>query len=262
MNGNSQIAQLRNVEAFVTMVRQLMDAPLGQERMGCFYGPSGWGKTTAVSAAQVIYDVVAIEVIENTSKIDVLDQIATQFQISSRRDVPARIRAISDFLMKTDRALIIDDAQYLIKRGMIGIARDIYNTCGGIVPVVLVGEEALPQNLTKFENVHNRIAVWEGAHPCDMRDGQRLAEIYAAGVDVEEQLLADIVTNANGAIRRVANMLGVVRELAHARGVTEITRADWGNRPFFDGQPPVARAPAQLKPKVALVASGRKAANS
>jgi len=219
--------------------------------MACFYGPSGWGKTTVVSAAQIIYDVIAVEVIENTSKLDVLDQITTQLQIKCRRDVPSRVRAIAEYMERTDRPLIIDDAHYLIKRGMVGLARDIYNTAGGLVPVILVGEEKLPQNLTAFENIHNRIALWEGAQPCDLEDGKRLAEIYAEGVSVDDELLSEIVLKANGAHRRVSNMLGVAREIGKRNGGV-VTRADWGSRPFFDGQPPTERVKAQLEPKVEL----------
>lgn len=255
----SKIAQLSNVSALTTMVQQMINAPIGQERMACFYGPSGWGKTTAVSAAQIIFNVIAVEVIENTSKLDVLDQITSQLQLKSRRDVPSRIRAIAEYMERTDRPLIIDDAHYLIKRGMIGLARDIYNTAGVLVPVILVGEEKLPQNLTAFENIHNRIAVWEGAQPCGVEDGKRLSEIYAEGVSVDEELLVEIVLKANGAHRRVSNMLGVAREIGKRNGGT-VTRSDWGNRPFFDGQPPTERGCAQLAPKVTLVAPQRKSA--
>ncbi len=257
----SQIAQLTNVSTLNTMVSQLIDAPIGQERMGCFYGPSGWGKSTAVSAVQILFDVIAIEVIENTSKLDVLDQIVDQIQVKSPRNVSARIRAIAGYMERTNRALIIDDAHYLIKRGMVGMARDIYNTAGGLVPVILVGEELLPQDLTRFENIHNRIAVWEGAQPCEMDDARRLASIYAKGVEVEEELLAEIVSKANGATRRVSNMLGKAREIAKQRGAEVVTRKLWGATPFFDGLPPAERKPAQLQPRVSLVStSGAKAA--
>lgn len=250
----SKIAQLGNVMAFTTQVQEMIKAPIGQERMACFYGPSGWGKTTAVSAAQIIYNVIAIEVIENTSKLDVLDQITTQLQLKCRRDVASRIRAVAQYMERTERPLVIDDAQYLIKRGMIGIARDIYNTAGGLVPVILVGEEKLPQSLTGFENIHNRIANWTGAEPCSVKDGEKLAKIYAADVEVSEDLLNEIVMRADGSIRRVSTMLGAAREIAQSRGTNKVTLADWGTRPFFDGQPPIERKPAQLKPNAELVA--------
>lgn len=250
----SRIAELSNVGAFFTMVQQLEQAPIGQERMGCFYGNSGWGKTTAVSAAQIAYNVVAVEVIENTSKMDVLDQIVEQLELTVRRDVPSRVRAIARYLDRTGRPLVIDDAQYLIKRGMIGIARDIYKQAGGMVPVILVGEERLPQSLTAFENIHNLIAVWEGAQPCSLEDGYRLSDIYAEGIEVEDALLREFVLKANGAIRRVSNMLAAAREIARSNGRSHITLADWGDRPFFDGRPPTARMKADLEPKVELVA--------
>ncbi|MGH1416867.1 MAG: AAA family ATPase [Pelagimonas sp.] len=258
----SSIAQLRNVSALTTLVEKLISAPIGQERMGCFYGPSGWGKTTSVSAAELIYGVIAIEVIENTSKLDVLRQIQEPLGITSRSDVPSRVRAVAKYMRETDRPLIIDDAQYLVKRKMIGIARDIYKSAGGMVPVILVGEEQLPQALTTIENLYNLVVDWVPAQPCELDDAHRIAEIYAEGIEIAPDLMGEIVVKADGSIRRVSNMLGKAREMARTKGQAYLSMEDWGDTPFFDGQPPAERKVSELKPKIKLVqtSSRRKAA--
>jgi len=188
--------------------------------------------------------------------MDVLEQILEQIQITVRRDVPSRIREVAKYLERTGRPLVIDDAQYLIKRNLIGLARDIYNTAGGVVPIVLVGEERLPQSLTKVENVHNRISAWIGAEPCSLSDAQRISEAYAEGVAIDDGLLAEFVTHANGNVRRVVTMIGEAAELAYSNGMQSFSRADWGERPFFDGAAPTARRVEELRPKMELVAPG------
>lgn len=249
----AEIAQLHNVKALTEMVEFLIGAPPGVERMGCFYGPSGWGKTTAVMSVELMFDVIAIEVIEHTSKMDVLRQIQEPLGITSRPDISSRVRAVAAFMRETDQPLIIDDAQYLVKRKMIGIARDLYKAAGRVVPVILVGEERLPQSLTEVENLHNLVTSRVGAEPCSLDDAHHLAEIYASGIEVKKDLLREFVLRADGATRRVVGMLATARELALKKDLTRVGFDEWGSTPFLDGQPPVERKVSNLKPKVSLV---------
>ena len=50
---------------------------------------------------------------------------------------------------------MIDEADYLVSRHMIEVIRDIYESSRATI--ILIGEEMLPQSLTRWERVHNRM---------------------------------------------------------------------------------------------------------
>ena len=156
-------------------------------------------------------------------------------------------------LARSDRPLIIDDAQYLLQKKMIHLVRDIYESSQGTV--ILVGEEKLPQDLTKYENVHNRQLAWEPAQPCDFGDAELLAQIYAQGVTVADDLLGAIVDASGGSIRRVSTNLARVQELARSRGQATATLDFWGNRAFDTGQPPAVRSPDDMAPRGSIASA-------
>lgn len=249
------IAPLRNVKILSELTQQMLSAPLGQERMACFYGLSGWGKTSAVCVAEVAFDAVAIEVPENCTKKYVMQRLCERLRISDKGSIPDMIQRVCAELVNAReiRPVIFDDAQYMMKsKEIIGLARDIYNGTSRLVPVILVGEEDLPRTLTQIENLHNRISVWAGAEPCEMADALLLAGIYAPGISIDQDLMAEIVEAAAGSIRRVNNNLLTAREIARSRGTRTVTRELWGNRSFFDGSVPPKRDLSSLRPKVRL----------
>jgi hypothetical protein len=114
--------------------------------------------------------------------------------------------------------------------------------------VILVGEEKLPQDLTRWENIHNRQLAWEPALACNMSDAEKLVPIYAAGVEVADDLLSAIVDASAGSIRRVATNLASARELARGRGRRSVDLDLWGARPFTTGQPPTVRRVEDFRP--------------
>ncbi|WP_299370488.1 ATP-binding protein [uncultured Tateyamaria sp.] len=249
------IVQLRSVEAMTTLVQEMIDAPIGQHRMGCYHGPSGAGKTFATAVCEVAYNALVVEVIENTSKLDFLTSITEAYDIPARRDAASQIRAIASFLDGEQVPLIIDDAQYLVKRNMIGMARDIYNLAGSIVPVILVGEPKLYDHLRGTANIYNRVTGRVQAPPCNMADATRLAQVYAPGVDIDPVLMTEIVQQANGSVARVSGMLGTVRNAAQAQGVVSFSREDWGKRPFMNGDMIPVNAEPRSSARVELMAT-------
>jgi hypothetical protein len=248
------VAKLTNVIEFYTAAQTLLDAPEGQERMACFHGPSGWGKSTAVSVAEIGLDAVSVEVPESVTKRFLLERICKVMGVKPKGSIPDLVELIAGQLVKYPRPLIIDDAQYLCRsRDMIGLTRDIYNGAGRFVPVILVGEEELPTALTAIENLHSRISVWLPAQPCEINDAWQLADIYAPNITIAEDLMAKIVEVSSGSARTVNNNLLKLRQVAASSGKREVDLALWGDRPFADGGVPAARNPQDLRPKVRLV---------
>ncbi|WP_439523211.1 AAA family ATPase [Marivita sp.] len=235
----ARIAELRNVGAFLGLLERVVTRPYGLEGMAVFHGASGLGKTTAVIIGATEFKARWVEVGSNWTKKHMLQKILQQYGVKPPR---ASIAELTDITIETmlvnDVPLIIDDAQYCLQKGMIETVRDLYKKTE--VPVILVGEEALPANLTRWENIHNLQLAWEPAIPCNVADARRLAAIYAPDIEVGEDLLKRIVEITHGSTRRIAHNLAEVQEKARHTGMKHVSLAEWDERRLFSGQPPLS----------------------
>lgn len=122
---------------------------------------------------------------------------------------------------------------------MIEIVRDIYESSKATI--ILIGEEALPQKLQRWERVHGRMLEWIAAQPADLREVGVLAGIRCKRIELEEDLQRQILTASNASVRRICVNLDRVREHARTRGLRRMTVADWGTGDFFTGAAPAPR---------------------
>ncbi|MBP0483968.1 AAA family ATPase [Sagittula salina] len=235
-----RIAPLRNVAALMQHTERLIHRTPGLPGLGVFSGRSGSGKSTAVIVAANEYQAHVVQMKQSWTKAYFVEKVCEEMGVQPRRKTtPYYVDAISAHLAITDRPLIIDDAQYMLRGNMIELVRDIYES--SLAPIVLVGETNLPQGLTRWENIHNRVLDWQETVDCDVRDAGKLAEIYCAGITVAPDLLESIVAASSGAIRRVATNLDMVKELARRQGAKRADLSLWGDRAYFTGAPPVSR---------------------
>lgn len=245
------IAPLRNVAGLIGLIEKVQNRHYGLPGMATFYGPSGFGKSTAITVAANEFQAYAVQVKSVWSPKHFCQAILGELSLKAKSlTISEMVDMIGGELARFDRPLLIDDAQYLHKKSMIDLTRDIYESSG--TTIILVGEEQLPNTLSKWENVHNRMLDWLPAQPCDIPDARHLAKIYAAGVTVSDDLITAIVDASAGSIRRVAVNLARVREIAQSRGRDAMSLGDWGDRAFETGQPPAARRPADLARPVRL----------
>ncbi|AUC54268.1 transposition protein [Sagittula sp. P11] len=241
MNSPS-IAPLRNVAALMGHTERLITRTRGLPGLGVFHGKSGSGKSTAVIVVANEFQAHVVQMKQAWTKAYLVEKVAEEMGATPRKKTtPYYIDAIAEHLAITDRPLIIDDAQYMLRGNMIELVRDIYES--SLAPIVLVGEANLPHGLTKWENIHNRVLDWQETVDCNLADASKLADIYCPGVDIAPDLMQAIVDASSGAIRRVATNLDKVKELARRSGKKKADLALWGDQPFFTGAPPVTRKP-------------------
>lgn len=238
----NSFAVLGNVVSMLELVMRLQDRAPGLPGMATYYGRSGLGKTSAAIFAGHKYKAHHIELKSTWTARHFCEQMMAEIGLEKPRrlSVAQMVDAISDQLGRTRRPLLIDEADYLLKRGMVEIARDIYEGSG--VPVILIGEEHLPTALAQFERVHGRMLDWVGAQPGTIDDVNNLAPIYARGVTIAPTLQAAILTASQNSIRRICNNLARVREYAANSGLTDIDLTSWGTQSFVPTAAPTGRS--------------------
>ncbi|MCB1520661.1 MAG: ATP-binding protein [Hyphomicrobiaceae bacterium] len=242
-DGVKSYAPLRNMALFNELVERVIGRASHLPGMACFYGHSGYGKTFSAIWAANRSRAYYVELGETWTRKTLCLAILRELGLGSlgHGALPDLVSSIVDRLAEErDRPLIIDEADFLAKKGMIDLVREIHDKSQA--PVILIGEELLPVKLQKFERTHNRMLDWVAAVPADIQDTRHLARIYAAGAEIADDLLAAILKASDGRARRIAVNLDRVREKAQLKGRKQLSLAEWGDAPFFTGEPPRRRA--------------------
>lgn len=235
------VAPLKNVAACVTLVETLRCAPAHHPRIGVFSGYSGYGKSMAAQYCWNSTGAVFLEVFEYWSRSTFCRSLLAELGVARPRGTIADMmdEAIALLGDAPARPIIIDEADKLAAKGMLGLVRDLHDAAQ--VPVLLVGEELLPKKLEADERLHNRVLDWALAQPCDLEDARALAAFLHPGLSISDGLLERIRSETKGRARRIATSLHEAAAWAAARGRDRLDETGYGGR-IFDGSAPSRHA--------------------
>ena len=233
------IAPLKNVAMCGMAMERATSRAQHLPGMVAFYGPSGWGKTFAATFVANKYRAYYVEAKSTWTKKALLLGILTEMGIAPAKTIYEMADQVAEQLVLSQRPLIIDEMDHLVERSAVEIVRDIYEASAA--PILLIGEELFPAKLRRWERFHNRILVWQQAHPADHDDAAYLARLYAPEVEVADDLLRKIVDVTRGATRRVCVNIEQVRQLAVTQGWAKIDAKLWGARELYTGDAPARR---------------------
>lgn len=230
------LAAVKNVARFVTLVQSLRNRQEGLPGMGCFYGYSGLGKTYASIYAQNMTNALRLEVGDSWTKLKFLQNLLREAGIEPGRATIADLteRAIHTLADDWTRPLFIDEADKLADKGMLELVREIHEHSQ--VPVLLIGEELLPEKLEKVERVHNRVLDWVPADPCDHDDARLLANLVCNGLDLSDELIDAVVDKTGGRARRLVVNFNKIREYARNYRVSQLTPDLFDDGFFYTGE--------------------------
>jgi DNA transposition AAA+ family ATPase len=227
--GNS-VKPLTNVATMAALVKELQNRTFGMPGLGVFHGYPGYGKTFGAIFCASAFDVIHISMQGDWTKKTFLQRLLHELGLPAKRVVPDMVLQACEGLAKEGRTLIIDEADYAFRRGIIELIRDLHD--GSDTPVVMIGMEEFPQKLRKYELIDSRVMSWVAAQPASLKDAGMLAEVYAEGVEIDEDLLNAILERNTGNVRRMVTDLAQVKNEARKLGQTSISLEDWGGMEF------------------------------
>lgn len=229
--GHAQLTNMRlGLQTYVTCA----DAAPGLPRLGVFHGPSGFGKSVAAAFVAQRADALYIEAKSIWTQRSLLEAIADELGISKlERSAPRILDQIIAQLNNEPRGILIDEMDHLVRKQHVEIIRDIHDATR--VPIVMIGEEALPQKLKDWERFHNRILITMPAQPSTFEDAQKLRQHYCSQVEIADDLVARIAEATRGVTRRIVVNLQEVHRLGLQAGRSEVDLEWWGDRPFSTG---------------------------
>jgi DNA transposition AAA+ family ATPase len=234
-------APLANVSLCEIALTKALSRPRHLPGMVCFYGPSGWGKSTAATYVSLVHRAYYIQCQDGWVRKAILVNILRVMGIHPKNSIWEMTEQVCEQLAKSGRPLIIDELDKLVEKQAVELIRDLYEGSGAVI--LLIGEERLPDKLTRWERFHGRILDWVPAQPADSEDARHLKRLYHPDLEVEDKLLGRIVSASRGSARRVCVNLARVEELAREAGLARVMDKDWGSRTFFTGEAPARRIP-------------------
>ncbi len=216
--------------AFMELATLVRDRSQGLPNFGVFSGFSGYGKTYAAAYVRNALRGIYVEVGSSwTSKSLALNILCELGVANPRGTVATMIEQIVRLLGEDlERPLIIDEADKMVVKGYIEIVREIADKSN--VPVLLIGEEALPQLLARIERVHNRVLKFVQAQPCDVEDTKALARMILGDAAIEDHLVLAVREKTQGRARRIVTNFANARDWAATNQPEEgLTLANYGH---------------------------------
>lgn len=246
---------LKNVAAFMVMTRRLIDRAAHLPGLAVCHAPSGFGKTWASIFTQNKTGATRVEVGDSWTRRYLLGAILRELgeNFPKKASVAELAERVIDALGENpSRPLIVDEADRLVDKGFIEIIREIQEA--STAPIILIGEEQLPQKLLTVERVHNRVLDWMPAQPCDADDARVLARALVPKLNIKDDLIDAICAASGGRARRIVVNLDQVREVAANKGVSTVDLKMFGGHRFHTGEPPQPRHVQMYAPKAKAVA--------
>lgn len=233
------IAPLTNVSLFAELVERVMARHHNLPSMGAWYGWSGLGKTFAATYGAHKHRAYYLEVGASWTAAKFCKALLTELGKSPRGTIADMVDRIIETLAETRRPLIIDEFDHVVRKGYVEYIREIHDKSGA--PIILIGEDLLPDKLRMWERFHGRVLDWVLAQPCDTRDVLALVPIYAPDIEIAPDLADLILKRSEGRTRRVCVNIDRVREFAALEGLHRVDLKAWGNQELFTGAAPARR---------------------
>lgn len=229
-------APLANVGLTLGALNGAMKRPAHLPGIVVLYGPSGLGKSTAATVATVQLQAYYVQAKSSWTRKAVYQSILRVMGIMPAKTIYEMEEQVATQLAASRRPLIVDECDHLVAKGSIEIVRDIYEASGAAI--LLIGEEHLPANLSRWERIHNRVLEWVPAQYADMDDARALRDLYCDRVAVADDLLAHIHKGSKGVARRICVNLERAQQAGLELGRKDIDLAAWGKRDLYTGDAP------------------------
>ena len=233
-----ELADTKNVRRFMGALSDLENRPMGVEGMGLLYGQPGEGKTTVVAYATNVMNGIFLRANACWTVTAMLSDLTIEVGGEVKGRKAPMIRDITKKLLEDPRPIFIDEADYLLRKSdMLDTLRDIYDLTG--VLVVFIGMEELGRRLTnsnRFSRFARRITQWIDFKGIDVEDSRLVADTICE-IFVADDLLESLHKAAMANIGRMVTGLSMIERLGKTNNLDEVTLKDWGNRPFYYGQP-------------------------
>lgn len=236
------LAPLQNVSLFVELLDRLVDTPMHLTPLGVFYGFSGYGKTCSACFGANKHRALYIEVGASWTLKKFCQNLLKELGIEANKTISDMVEQLIEALSLRGSPLIIDEFDHVanLNEKSVNIIREILDKAR--TPIILIGEEMLPARLKRWERFDNRVRSWVAAQPVNFMDTKHLLSLYAPKIQVTDGIIKEMLEQSKGVTRRICMGIEGLKEFSATQNIKEISKANWGNRSFFETRPMARKA--------------------
>lgn len=239
-SATGSVAQITNLGLCDLAIERALSRSANLPGLVCFYGPSGYGKSMAANYVANSRRARYVQAKSVWTKKHFLKAVLFEMGIKPAGTIAEMADQVAEELATSSRPLIIDEMDHLVDRNAVELVRDLYESSQAAI--LMIGEEALPAKLKKWERMHGRVLAWVPAQPVTIADARQLTNLYCPRVRVADDLLLRLVELSHGSVRRVCVNLERIQEEAMLAGRDVMDLAQWGKRELYTGEAPKRRA--------------------
>lgn len=229
-SGLGQIAPLANIGVMENAIHRLKNRGPGDPGLFVISGPSGYGKSMAAAMAKARHQAYYLQLDDFVTKKGLLVSLCRVLSLVPHSEKPKGTTAeLADMvgaqLATSRRVLIIDEFDFAVNKGLVMSVFSIYEKSKA--SILLIGEEAMPGNLAKWEKFSGRVLDTLYAEAIGLKDAQTLARHKYPDFSFADDLLQHLVSIADGSVRRVNNNLAAIHNEGLSMGWERCDLATW-----------------------------------
>jgi len=223
-----QIAPLANIGVMEQAIYRLSGRGPNDPGMMVVSGPSGYGKSVAAAWARARHRAYYLQLDDFITKKSLLVNLCKVLGLEPKGATWELIDIVAAQLHQARRPLIIDEFDFIVDKAMVMSVFSLYEKSRA--SIILVGEEAMPAKLAKWEKFDGRVLDTLYAEAVGLDDARVLARHKFPDFPIADDLLAHLVKIANGSVRRVNNNLGIIHGTGMGEGWDGCDLNRWGDR--------------------------------
>jgi hypothetical protein len=235
-----RIAAIATLKMVETVMQGLLDEHTASPRIAVLYGPAGFGKSFCSNSIAIQTGAYYVQMRSVWRAKSLLQAILneTSERYSDSDNTAKLLEKASIKLAAARKPLIIDEFDHCVREQMIEVVRDIYEMAR--IPIIVIGEEMLPQKLSRWERFHSRVRSWVPAQPVSLADAELLRPIYC-DAEIERAAMEQILAACGGSVRRVSVNFRQIDDEAKALGLDFVTVEHLKNISIYTGRSPEPR---------------------
>lgn len=219
--GGGVIAPTSNIGLVHSLMESLTTRAPGLPGIGAFYGRSGLGKSVGAAYAShpAGFNGIYVSCRSFETKKSLAVQICKAIGIAAKGSIPDIVDAIVEVLSLSGRPLIVDEFDHIVESKTAELIRDIHDASDA--PILLIGEERLPNKLKSHERFDNRVLIWQPATVCTGADFDLLVKQYAPDIRIAPELKKRVLAETHGITRRVVTNIHNIKRWCDRKGTKE-----------------------------------------
>lgn len=219
------VASIATFDLVAATLEQLTNRRMGMDGVGVLYGPSGWGKTFSSNTLAIETRAYFVQMKAVWTKKTFLQKILDEMKVSYdyRCSISDLFDSVTTQLASSRRILILDEFNRAIEKPILAqITRELFDSTQ--TPILLVGEEQLPNALSKpqFKQLYRRVAAWAEAKDVTVDDANKLIPIYCPGIAFDDDAIEALVAFSKGSVSSVVKCFNQLHEHCLTLGIDSV----------------------------------------